>query len=109
MSVTHDRTAHADLRRIPGVGPGIAGDLAGLGVERVKDLEGRDPNGLYEALCTQRGERIDRCVLYVFRCAVYFAESPRPEIELLKWWNWKDRAHANERGFRRSGGLGGDG
>jgi len=34
----------------------------------------------------------DRCLLYVFRCAVYYA-STSPElydIEKLKWWNWKD-------------------
>ena len=96
MSLSRNETTPADLKRIPGVGPSIAADLAGLGIERVKDLRGRDPNGLYEALCTQRGERIDRCVLYVFRCAVYFAETARPDAELLRWWNWKDRVHANE-------------
>lgn len=85
-----------DLRTIPGVGVSIAADLAGLGIGRVRDLEGRDPNRLYERLSAQRGERMDRCVLYVFRCAVYFAETPSPERELLKWWNWKDRPHVNE-------------
>lgn len=97
MSVTRNRTAPAELRRIPGVGPSIAADLAGLGIGRVRDLEGRDPNRLYERLSAQRGERMDRCVLYVFRCAVYFAETPSPERELLKWWSWKNRPHANER------------
>lgn len=91
----------ADLRRIPGVGPSIAADLVDLGVGRVQDLEGRDPNELYEGLRALRGGYMDRCVLYVFRCAVYFAENERldaqrPEPDLLKWWNWKDRAHANE-------------
>ena len=33
---------------------------------------------------------IDRCMLYVLRCAVYFASTPRPEPEKLLWWNWKD-------------------
>ena len=34
----------------------------------------------------------DRCLLYVFRCAVYFAETPvhKQDAEKLKWWNWKD-------------------
>jgi len=36
------------------------------------------------------GQHIDRCVLYIFREAVYFAGNPQPEPELLKWWNWKD-------------------
>ena len=79
-----------DLQRIPGVGPSIAQDLVELGVERVDHLNGRDPEQLYTQLCTQRAEHIDRCVLYVFRCAVYFAETPNPDPELLKWWSWKD-------------------
>ena len=97
MSHPRNETAPSRLQRIPGVGPSIAADLGHLGIERVGDLEGCDPNQLYETLCSQRGQRIDRCVLYVFRCAVYFAETARPDLELLKWWNWKDRVHANER------------
>ncbi|NMB56563.1 pathogenicity locus, partial [Candidatus Beckwithbacteria bacterium] len=31
----------------------------------------------------------DRCLLYVFRCAVYYAKGGR-DPEKLKWWNWKD-------------------
>lgn len=79
-----------DLRRIPGVGPSLAQDLADLGIRRVTDLRRRSPERLYERLCRLRGAHIDRCVLYVFRCAVYFASEPRPEPERLKWWNWKD-------------------
>lgn len=86
-----------ELQTIPGVGPSIARDLTELGIRRVGDLEGRDPNELYERLSAQRGVRMDPCVLYVFRCAVYFAETEGPEGELLKWWNWKGRVHANER------------
>jgi hypothetical protein len=33
-------------------------------------------------------------VLYVFRCAVYFASKPHPDPQRLKWWNWKDGATA---------------
>jgi hypothetical protein len=28
-------------------------------------------------------------VLYVFRCAVYYAGHREHDPELLKWWNWK--------------------
>lgn len=86
-----------DLQTIPGVGPSIANDLTELGIRRVRDLEGRDPHELYERLSARRGVRMDPCVLYVFRCAVYFAETEGADGELLKWWNWKDRVHANER------------
>ncbi|HLE34022.1 MAG TPA: helix-hairpin-helix domain-containing protein, partial [Bacteroidota bacterium] len=41
--------------------------------------------------CRQQGVRIDPCLLYVFRCAVYYASTPKPKPELLKWWHWKRR------------------
>ena len=79
------------LQVIPGVGPSIAGDLVELGISRVEDLKGRSPEVLYEALCLQEGCRVDRCWLYVARCAVYFASKNKHDPEKLKWWNWKDR------------------
>jgi hypothetical protein len=79
-----------ELQTIPGVGPSIARDLADLGYTSVSGLRGADPESVYEKLCELRGGRIDRCVLYVFRCAVYFAGNDTHDPELLKWWNWKD-------------------
>ena len=87
------RGAHDDLQRIPGVGPSISRDLRDLGVGRVADLEGADPDALFDRLCELRGARIDPCVRYVFRCAVYFADHPRPDPTLLNWWHWKDRPY----------------
>jgi len=78
------------LQEIPGVGPSIARDLWALGVREVGDLNGLDPDALYEKHCLQKGAEVDRCVLYVFRCAVYYASNPERDPELLKWWNWKD-------------------
>lgn len=82
-----------DLETIPGVGPSIARDLGDLGLDRVADLRGRDPERLYADLIALRGGPVDRCVLYVFRCAVYYADRRRHRPELLKWWNWKDRPY----------------
>lgn len=79
-----------DLQRIPGVGPSLAKDLVDLGIHRVTALRRRNPERLYQQLCTLRGQHQDRCVLYVFRCAVYFASVQRHDLERLKWWNWKD-------------------
>ncbi len=79
-----------DLQRAPSVGPSIERALLDLGVQGVSDLRDRDPDELYVRLCALRGERIDPCVKYSFRCAVYWACTPNPEPELLKWWNWKD-------------------
>jgi hypothetical protein len=87
-------SALADLSRIPGVGPSIASDLYRLGIRQVADLRGRDPQLLYSKLCREMGQHVDRCVLYTFRCAVYFASESKPDPELLKWWNWKDGTKA---------------
>ena len=90
MIQKRDRTSQL-LETIPGVGPSIAGDLRDLGIHQVKQLRDEDPRRLYDELCTLRRERIDPCVLYVFRCAVYYASHERHDEELLKWWNWKKR------------------
>ena len=81
-----------DLQTIPGIGPRMAQDLRDLGYFTVDELKGQDPELMYKRLCLIHGMHIDRCVLYVFRCAVYFASEEDPEPELLKWWNWKDEA-----------------
>ena len=78
------------LEDIPGVGPSIAADLREIGIRRVTDLRGRDPERLYAQSNRKRGVVQDRCLLYVFRCAVYFASTKRPKPSLLKWWAWKD-------------------
>lgn len=78
------------LQTIPSVGPSIARDLWELGIRRVADLKGKDPRRLYDRRCTQAGKPIDRCLLYTFRCAVYFASKKKHDPKLLKWWNWKD-------------------
>ena len=57
-------------------------------------LARRDPERLYRALNKLTGATQDPCVLYTFRCAVYFARTAHPKAELLKWWNWKGRTLA---------------
>lgn len=81
-----------DLQAAPGVGPAIADCLRELGVRDLEALAKQDPERLYARLCRQRGAHVDSCVLYVFRCAIYFASRSRHDPELLKWWNWKNRA-----------------
>jgi len=82
--------ANRQLQEIPGVGKSLAQDLADLGYRAAEDLRGQNPEEMYQRLILLRGRHIDRCVLYVFRCAVYFASNTVHEPELLKWWNWKD-------------------
>jgi len=78
-----------ELQAIPGIGPSLAENLRSLGVKRVADLKGRDPQRLYDKLNQLTGVRQDPCVLYTFRCAVYYASHKRHDPEKLKWWNWK--------------------
>jgi hypothetical protein len=89
---TLDKRARAlrELREIPGIGPSVALDLYSLGIRRVSDLKRKNPEALYRQLEKQTGSHQDRCVLYTFRCAAYFARTPRPSPRLLKWWNWMD-------------------
>lgn len=80
------------LQIIPGIGPSMAQDLRDLGIFEVNQLVGKDPELMFKRLCQLHDMHIDRCVLYVFRCAVYFASCDDHDAELLKWWNWKDEA-----------------
>jgi hypothetical protein len=80
-----------DLTEIPGIGPNLAAHLRRLGVRAVADLRGQNPEELYERDCEAAGHRVDPCVLYAFRCAVYYASTSQHDPELLKWWNWKGR------------------
>jgi hypothetical protein len=57
---------------------------------------------LYRRLKALQGGRADRCLLYVFRCAVYFAETPDPDPERLRWWYWKDKPARREPPDRRT-------
>jgi hypothetical protein len=59
-------------------------------MHRVADLRGADPEDLYRHMCQRHGRTFDRCLLYVVRCAVYYASIRPHRPELLQWWAWKD-------------------
>ena len=80
-----------ELQTIPGVGKSISQILWNIGIEKVSDLKGKDPEELYFRICVDQGYQVDRCVLYVCRSSVYFADNKNPDPEKLKWWNWKDK------------------
>ena len=77
------------LYTIPGFGKASVRDLNHLGIYKLADLKGKDPEIIYADLEKVCRSHVDRCVLYGFREAVYFAEGGR-DPEKLKWWNWKD-------------------
>ncbi len=80
-----------ELQKIPGIGTSLAVDLYDLEITKIQNLENKDPQELYDHLCQMRNTKLDPCVLYTFRCAVYFAREKNPDPELLKWWNWKNK------------------
>lgn len=81
------------LQEIPGVGKSIAEDLWDIGIRKVADLITCDPQDLYDRSNRKAGCIQDRCLLYVFRCAVYYSKTSPGDREdaLLQWWNWKER------------------
>lgn len=96
-SLAARRESLRELRTIPGIGPSLALDLYSLGIRRVADLKAKDPEKLYRRLERLTTSKQDRCVLYTFRCAVYFAKTKNPKPERLLWWNWKDEAASRAR------------
>lgn len=84
------RSSISELKQIPGVGQSIAQDLVTLGYFSITDLQGQNPEKMYRDLENLMQAKICRCMLYVFRCAVYYASTQEHDPELLKWWNWKD-------------------
>jgi len=79
------------LEQIPGVDKSIAQNLRDIGIHLVDELKGKKADQLYKRLCDFKASPVDKCMLYVLRCAVYYASNNEHDPELLKWWNWKDK------------------
>jgi hypothetical protein len=80
-----------NLDQIPGVGKRTLKEMQNIGINSIDQLEDQDPQKLYEKLCDIKASPPDRCLLYVLRCAVYYASNTEHDPELLQWWNWKDK------------------
>ena len=63
------------LQQIPGVGKTIARDMLNIGIYSIDDLKGLQAELLYDRLCQFKAFQVDRCMLYVFRCAIYYASN----------------------------------
>lgn len=72
------------LEDIPNIGRSIAGNLRLIGVKHPRDLPGRDPFEMYDALRRATGLRQDPCVLDVFISAVRFMEGEPKK----PWWKY---------------------
>jgi hypothetical protein len=78
------------LGQIPNIGVSLAADLRSIGIVEPHDLIGRDPYGLFVALCERSGQRQDPCVLDSFMAATDFMEGAAPS----PWWHYTARRKA---------------
>ncbi|MFH1429485.1 MAG: helix-hairpin-helix domain-containing protein [Candidatus Margulisiibacteriota bacterium] len=89
--MNNKETALKMFRTIPGVGKKMSNHFWDMGLRSLDDLKKKDPEELYFRMCAYQQTEVDRCVLYVFRCAVYYVSEKDHDPYLLKWWNWKDK------------------
>ena len=80
----------SELKAIPGVGARMASHLERIGCPTLASLRGQDPEELYRRDCLSQGCQVDRCVLYVYRLAVHYAEHGSCPPDKQNWWDWKD-------------------
>lgn len=82
-----------ELKTLPRVGDKVASCLWRIGIHQISDLEFRNPEELYQHYNKLIGKQANRALLYIFRCAVYNAETPEQdqEKEKLDWFYWNDK------------------
>lgn len=78
---------------MPGIGKACSLDLWNIGLRKIEDLKGKNPTVLYNKLNTVTGLTHDICMLYTFRCAVYYATEKQHDPEKLNWWYWKNKKY----------------
>lgn len=81
----------SDLTQIPGIGKNMAEHLVKAGYPTIESLRGKNADDIYTADCLAQGTDVDRCALYCYRPAVYYADhnGQLPENK-QNWWDWKD-------------------
>jgi hypothetical protein len=62
--------AISDLRTLPGVGENAAEALYRLGIKSKDDLNGRNPEQMYEELRSMKGSYVEPCMLNSLKIAV---------------------------------------
>ena len=81
------------FQSLPSIGKAGSLDLWNMGFRSIDELKGKNPMELYEKLCYITKLKHDICVLYSFRCMVYFVNEKEHEKEKLNWWYWKDKTY----------------
>ena len=79
-----------DLTKIPGVGKNMAQHLIDAGYPDITSLKGQSPEDIYMRDCIAQGVQVDRCALYCYRLAVWYANHDGVlPLDKQNWWNWK--------------------
>jgi hypothetical protein len=88
LCIKSPKAAHADeceaLEDLPNIGPALAADLRLIGIRHPRELKGRDPFVLYQALAAATGSRQDPCVLDTFMAATDFMNG----AAAAPWWRY---------------------
>lgn len=82
---------NTNLTKISGIGNNMAEHLIKAGYPEIESLKGKNSDDIYREDCLAQGVEVDRCALYCYRLAVYYADhnGKLPEGK-ENWWNWKD-------------------
>lgn len=78
------RTAMTDLYEIPYIGKAMVRDFNLLGINTIKDLEGKSHIKLFNHLCEITKSKQDPCVLDTYEMAIHYANTG----ESLPWWHF---------------------
>jgi hypothetical protein len=81
------------FQTLPSVGKAVSMDLWNMGFRNIEELKRQNPMKLYEQLNRITGMKHDICMLYTFRCIVYYATEKQHDHEKLKWWYWKSNTY----------------
>lgn len=81
------------FQTLPSIGKACALDLWNMGFRSIDELRGKNPRQLYEQLNAVTGQTHDICMLYTFRCVVYFVSETQHAPEKLNWWYWKNQTY----------------
>jgi hypothetical protein len=83
--------AKSELEQIPGIGQNMAEHLIKAGFPTIDSLKGQEPDEVYLRDCAAQGCEVDRCALYVYRLAVFYADhNGGLPPDKQNWWDWKD-------------------
>lgn len=82
-----------ELKTLPRVGDKVASCFWRVGIHSIVGLKHRDPEELYNLYNQLIGKQSNRALLYIFRCAVYVANTHKEnqDPEKLKWFYWNDK------------------